>query len=292
MILNSGKLPILALVVAFSVTVSGCSNMPSLPSFAGPDTKPTESPENTANKAAQSDGTGVNADALSDAAILALIKLTPEQIEEQALAMKARGLMGTLNAFKLDKQNQQKLNVSQLRNVKSAINHLANGEHDEALIAVQRVIDDADFIAFPNTVVLVLRGDIYHAKGKTEKAVDDYKAALKLVASNYQARNRLAIIYRDTGKFDLAEVHYSQAINAWPGNADSYRNRGILYDLYVGDKPAALADYKLYKALLDIQVQNMASPAKSLLKEQKLISQWILDIGRQISILQREQANG
>jgi tetratricopeptide (TPR) repeat protein len=206
--------------------------------------------------------------------------------------MKARGLIGTLNAFKLDKQNQQKLNFSQLGDVQSGINKLAIGKTDEALVAVQRVIDDADFIASPNTLVWVLRGDIYRAKGKVEKAVADYKAALKLVASNYQAHNRLAFIYRDAGNFDLAEAHYEQAINAWPGNADSYRNRGILYDLYVGDKLAAIADYKIYKALLDIQLQSGVSPDKSLLKEQKLISQWILDIQRQIFILQREQVNG
>jgi tetratricopeptide (TPR) repeat protein len=290
MILNSGKLRILALVATFSVTLSGCSSMPSLPSFSGADTKPAKSPENTSNNAAQSDETNVNADGV--AVMLAPIELSPEQLQEQALAMEARGLIGTLNAFKLAKQNQQKLNSSQLGNVQSGINNLASGKTDKALVAVQRVIDDADFMASPNTAVWVLRGDIYRAKDQIEEAVGDYQVALKLVASNYQAHNRLAFIYRDAGKFDLAEAHYSQAINAWPGNADSYRNRGILYDLYVGDKPAALADYLLYKALLDIQLQSVASPAKSLLKEQKLISQWILDIRRQISILQREQANG
>jgi tetratricopeptide (TPR) repeat protein len=290
MILNSRKLRSLALVAAFSVSLSGCSSMPSLPNISGADTKTTQRTDNTPNNAAQSDQTIVNADSV--AAISAPIELTPEELEEQALAIKVRGLMGTLNAFKLDKQNQQKLNSSQLRDVQSGINNLASGKTDEALLAVQRVIDDAYFIASPNTAVWVLRGDIYRAKDQIEEAVGDYKVALTLVASNYQAHNRLAFIYRDAGKFDLAGAHYAQAINAWPGNADSYRNRGILYDLYVGDKPAALADYKLYKALLDIQVQNMASPAKSLLKEQKLISQWILDIRRQISILQREQANG
>lgn len=290
MILNSPKLRILALVATFSMTLSGCSSMPSLPSFSGPDTKPEQSPENTSNNVPQSNQTNVDVDGV--AVIPAPIELTPEQSEEQALALEARGLIGALNAFKLDKQSQQKLNSSQLGDVQSAINNLASGKTDEALVAVQRVIDDADFIASPNTAVWVLRGDIYRAKDDIEKALGDYKAALTLVASNHQAHNRLAFIYRDAGKFDLAEAHYAQAINAWPGNAESYRNRGILYDLYVGDKPAALADYLLYKALLDIQVQSVALPAKSLLKEQKLISQWILDIRRQISILQREQANG
>jgi tetratricopeptide (TPR) repeat protein len=292
MILNNARIPILALALAISVTMSGCSSMPSFPSLPGPDNKPEQSPASTPTKATQSDDTAANADGHNIAATPAPVELTPEQLEEQALAMKARELMGTLNAFKLDKLNQQKLSSSQLRDIQSAINHLANSEPDEALVALQRVVDDADFIASPNTAVWVLRGDIYRAKDDTEKARGDYKAALALVASNYQAHNRLGIIYRDEGKFDLAEAHYAQAINAWPGNADSYRNRGILFDLYVGDKVAALADYKVYKALLDLQVQSVTSPAKSLLREQKLTSQWILDIQRQIFILQREQANG
>ncbi len=176
--------------------------------------------------------------------------------------------------------------------MQSAVNQLANGEPDQALVAVQRVIDDPDFIASPNTAVWVLRGDVYRAKGQNEKAILDYNTALKLVSSNYQAHNRLGIIYRDAGEFDLAQAHYTQAIDAWPGNADSYRNRGILYDLYVGDKTAALADYKIYKALLDFQIQSVEAAPKSLVKEQKLTSQWILDIERQIKTLEREQTNG
>jgi hypothetical protein len=34
------------------------------------------------------------------------------------------------------------------------------------------------------------------------------------------------------------------------------------------------------------------SPVKSLRKEQKLTSLWIMDIQRQIEVLQREQTNG
>jgi len=290
MILSNPKLRLCVSVFAFCALLSGCASMPSLPSFSGPDAESTQSNEGISSTAAQSDENSVSADGAD--AVQVIIDLTPEQLEEQALAMQARGLMGTLNAFKLDKENQQKLNSSQLREIQSAIKLLANGEPDEALVDVQRVIDDPDFMTSPNTAVWVLRGDIYLAQEQNEKAIKDYAAALKLVASNYQAHNRLGVIYRDAGKFDLAKAHYMQAINAWPGNADSYRNRGILYDLYIGDKVAALADYKIYKALLDFQIQSVTAPAKSLLKEQKLISQWILDIQRQIKILQREQANG
>ena len=113
-----------------------------------------------------------------------------------------------------------------------------------------------------------------------------------LAGANYQAHNRLGSIYRSQGKFDLAKNHYSRAIDAWPGNSASYRNRGILFDLYLGEKSAALEDYKIYKALLDLQIQSVETPAKSLVKEQKLARQWILDMERQVKVLEREKVNG
>jgi len=297
MILNKAKLRLLALVFAFSTSLSGCSSLPLLPGFSNPDAESTQGAETASGHTGKLDEVSLIADAEGDAvdavdAVQVALELSPEELEEQALALQARRLMGTVNAFKLDKQNQANLNSSQLRKVQSAINQLANGEPDKALIEVQRVIDDPDFKASPNTAVWVLRGDILLAKEENEKAISDYQAALKLVASNYQAHNRLGVIYRHAGKFDLAKAHYNQAIDAWPGNADSYRNRGILNDLYVGDKIAALGDYKIYKALLDLQIQGIVPPAKSVLQEQKLTSQWIVDIRRQIKVLQREQTDG
>jgi tetratricopeptide (TPR) repeat protein len=292
MILNKATLRLLVLVFAFSTILSGCSSLPSLPGFSGPDAESTQHAETASGHTEKADEASLSGDADAVDAVQIALESTPEEREEQALALQARGLMGTVNAFKLDKQNQANLNSSQLRRVQSAINQLANGEPDKALVEVQRVIDDPDFKASPNTAVWVLRGDILLAKEENEKAIIDYQTALKLVASNYQAHNRLGAIYRDAGKFDLAKAHYNQAIDAWPGNANSYRNRGILNDLYVGDKIAALADYKIYKALLDLQIQRIVSPVKSLRKEQKLTSLWIMDIQRQIEVLQREQTNG
>ena len=290
MILNNTKLRLLAVMVVLSVSLSGCSSMPTFPVFSSGEDEKTQTNEASPSVTVQSEEGGVETEGLEGAT--PPVPLTAEELEEQALAAKARALMGTMNAFKLDKVNQAKLNSGQLRDVQNAINQLANGEPDQALVAVQRVLDDPDFIASPNTAVWVLRGDVYSAKEQNEKAIIDYESALKLVGSNYHAHNRLGLIYRNAGKFDLAKAHYTQAIDAWPGNADSYRNRGILYDLYVGDKAAALEDYKIYKALLDFQIQSVEAAPKSLVKEQKLTSQWILDIERQIKTLEREQANG
>jgi tetratricopeptide (TPR) repeat protein len=273
-----------------SVTLSACSNLPSLPSFSNDDAAQTKAPEASETPPVEDENISDTNSAEETPAPTPIV-LTPEEMEAQALSAKAQGLMGTLNAFKLDKDSQAKLSPEQLSDVQSAINLLARDETERALVEVQGLIDSPAFSVAPNTAVWVLRGDIHRAKGDLVMAKADYQMAIKLVASNYKAHNRLGLIYRDEGKFDLAKLHYTQAIDAWPGNAPSYRNRGILMDLYVGDKVAALEDYKIYKALLDFQIQSVDSPAKSLIKEQKLARQWILDITRQIKALKREKAN-
>lgn len=296
MILNNSKL----LILAAAIVLGGCSSFPSLPSLSSDNVENEQATDTNAERQqAQGSATDTpmvegieNTEGVNNETTVTTIALTPEEIEEQALATKARNLMGTLNAYKLDKEQQRKLSSSQLRDVQNAMNRLTNGEADKALAEIQRVLVDPDFIAAPNSTVWVLRGDIHRALKENDKAKSDYVAALEVTMSNYQAHNRLGFVYRDEGNFDLAKKHYDQAINAWPGYAGSYRNRGILFDLYLGDKKAALEDYQIYKALLDFQIQSVETPAKALLKEQKLARQWILDIQRQIKVLQREQANG
>lgn len=270
MILNNSKFLLLALVIA----LGGCSSLSSLSKQeAEADIKVIESHAQLNNDAAAPE-------------------LSPEQLEEQAFAQKIVALIGSVNAFTLDKEKQNKLNSSQLRNVQNAIQSLVDAEPDKALRELQLVIDDPDFIAAPNTEVWVLRGDIHRLKKQNDEAASDYRQALVLAQSNFKAHNRLGLVYRDQGKFELAKIHYSKAIEVWPGNPVSYRNRGILFDLYLGDKASAVEDYKLYKGLLDAQLQSLESPQKSLVREQKLVAQWILDIERQIRARQRENANG
>lgn len=285
MISNNRSARLVGLFILIAIGLGGCSSMPSFTSEQGTGGQGTG--EQGVSENANVDENAGNADGIPAPA-----ELSPEELEAQALAMQARNLMASINAFKLDKSTQKRLNASQLSNVSSAISQLANAQYDAALRDVQAVIDDPNFTTSPNTAVWVLRGDIYRANQDIENAIADYQSALTVVSSNYQAHNRLGVIYRDAGQFDLAKTHYTDAIEAWPGNAASYRNRGILFDLYVGDKVAALNDYQVYKALLDFQIETVQSPPKSLVKEQKLVRQWILDIKRQIAALEREQANG
>ena len=86
-------------------------------------------------------------------------------------------------------------------------------------------------------------------------AISSYDAALSLNKFNYKAANRRATLYREQGEFQKALALYNQAIEAYPGYAPSYRNRGVLYDLYLGNKRAALMDYNNYSDLLSVQIE-------------------------------------
>lgn len=92
---------------------------------------------------------------------------------------------------------------------------------------------------------------------------------------NFKAHNLLGQVYRNQGQFTQALHHYDKAIEIWPAFPEAYMNRGILNDLYLGDKSLALDDYTLYQALLD-------EPSRQ-------VKGWIADLKRQIKA---QQQNG
>jgi tetratricopeptide (TPR) repeat protein len=95
---------------------------------------------------------------------------------------------------------------------------------------------------------------------------------------NYMAHNQMALVLRKQGEFKRALYHYDMALKSWPAFPDAYRNRGILYDLYLGQKPLAMADYKIYQVL-------SAEPSRQL-------KGWIIDLDRQIKRAEKAQLTG
>jgi tetratricopeptide (TPR) repeat protein len=90
---------------------------------------------------------------------------------------------------------------------------------------------------------------------------------------NYLAHNELAQVLRKQGQFEQALSHYELAIKSWPAFAQGYLNRGILYDLYMGRKSLALADYELYQVLSNDSSRQLKG--------------WIIDLQRQIKRAQQ-----
>ena len=106
-------------------------------------------------------------------------------------------------------------------------------------------------------------------KARFERAEQHYQIAVEINPHNYHARNRLARVLREQGKFAEAEEQYKQALVSWPAFKPSYLNLGILYDLYLGDKAKALEHYQIYQALND--------------KPERKVKGWIADLSRQVN---------
>lgn len=95
---------------------------------------------------------------------------------------------------------------------------------------------------------------------------------------NYLAHNELAMLLRQQGQFYQALEHYELALKSWPAFAPAYLNRAILYDLYMGKKSLALADYELYQTLSN--------------DDSRQLKGWIIDLQRQIKNTQQNTPMG
>ena len=73
------------------------------------------------------------------------------------------------------------------------------------------------------------RGKYYRSIGEENKAVDDYKSAIRVNPSYSISYNNLANIYRSRGQVDSALADYNIAIALDPKDYLSYSNRALIY---------------------------------------------------------------
>ena len=134
----------------------------------------------------------------------------------------------------------------------------------------------------------MLAGDIERSQGEQsdgaeqtgyfQQATAHYQSAVSANSSNYHALNRLGATARQLGRFRQALAYYNQSIEIRPTFAKAHLNRGILYDLYLGDKPAALRDYQHYQQLNRLNNRP----------ENRLVKGWLADLNRQLAKVNRE----
>ena len=117
-------------------------------------------------------------------------------------------------------------------------------------------------------------GILEQKRGNAEAAKDYFNMAIKRNPNNLNARNELALIYRDEGNFGDAEKEYLDIIKRWGGYLTAYKNLGILYDLYLGRFEEALPYYKKYNSLIP--------------EPDKQVTGWIIDIERRMAAQSQE----
>lgn len=209
----------------------------------------------------------------------------PETNTEKQAAKTAPGTAAQVNASPPQAQALKQSTNKYLRAkaplppaLKTQLVSIQQAIQDEQLAAAARQL--ATLMAQPqrSAAMYVLQGDLALASGDSDQALSHYRQALSANPYTYYAHNRLAAILREKGRFDEALMHYNRALDAWAGYAPAYRNRGILYDLYLGDKQAALDDYLQYQQLQQLSEEDFDSS-----RQGRQINAWIADLKRQLT---------
>ena len=125
----------------------------------------------------------------------------------------------------------------------------------------------------------LLLGDVAVGQKDTYHAIAHYRQAIYVNKHNYLARNRLAVLLREAGKFDEARNQYNLALKTWPGYVNANRNLGVLLDLYIGEIDKAL---KFYQTAFALDALNKTP-------EDRKLKGWIADLSRRITRIKKEK---
>lgn len=111
---------------------------------------------------------------------------------------------------------------------------------------------------------------VYVATEQLEEARLALSQAVKANPNHCAARNQLGVLSRQAGDFSAAEDHYKRCLSAEPDNETVVLNLGILYELYLGRLPEALAAYRQYQDLSD--------------SEDRKVKGWVMDLERRLGV--------
>jgi tetratricopeptide (TPR) repeat protein len=198
--------------------------------------------------------------------------LTPIQAKVQSLLTKPNLYQNQASQHTPDAQTQKQF--------QAALALKQQGHFSQARAAFIRLSEQhPDFSGIWLQLALLAKEQ---SKGEIEQKHKDMTKYLNNAISvnglNYLAHNELALVLRQQGQFQQALSHYELALKSWPAFAEAYFNRGILYDLYIGKKSLALADYELYKVLAN--------------DDSRQLKGWIIDLQRQIKSVEQSEQTG
>ncbi len=113
-------------------------------------------------------------------------------------------------------------------------------------------------------------GQVYVSLERFEDARLAFKNAIKANPRSCHAYNQLGVLSRRFGDFRGAEELYQACLMQMPEFKDAYLNLGILYELYLGKLPEALAAYRQYQLL-------------SQQPDRKVLG-WVMDLERRLGV--------
>jgi tetratricopeptide (TPR) repeat protein len=114
-------------------------------------------------------------------------------------------------------------------------------------------------------------GLIALAQDDTQQAQHSFELALKSNPANCDALTQLGVMARKQGEFPQAQQYYQRCIDGNPTYANAYLNLGILFELYMGRLPEALAAYNDYQTMLPDPNPQVAG--------------WVMDLERRVAAI-------
>ncbi|MCY4044461.1 MAG: tetratricopeptide repeat protein, partial [Cellvibrionales bacterium] len=170
-----------------------------------------------------------------------------------------------------DAQNNPYVDGAIISEFEGALQQIATKDYEAAKPVLENLHNNQPHLSGPAYQL----GRLHYQKKEAEEAISWLQKALSRNPTNFDARNLLAYIHREKGEFDQAEMLWLENLTYWAGYAPSYKNLGILYDLYQGKPEKAIGFYKQYNLLQD--------------KPDRLVAGWIVTIDRQLLAMQKGQ---
>jgi tetratricopeptide (TPR) repeat protein len=112
-------------------------------------------------------------------------------------------------------------------------------------------------------------GTVYLALDDPAAAQVAFRRAVEINPDNCAAYNEMGVMSRQSGDFLTAEANYLACVERVPDFREAYLNLGILYELYLGKLPEALAAYRTYQSLLEAPDRRVEG--------------WVMDLERRLT---------
>lgn len=159
-----------------------------------------------------------------------VIKELPEEQQEVLLDFfnKEQYKLGLYHAEKLTEQYPRSAILFNLKGVF----HVKLNLFNEAVSDFNRSIELAHGFIEPRNNLAATYNKIglsLQDHGKSEEAVQQYEAALKVQPQFHQAYNNIGVILQEQKRFETAMVIYDKALEINPSSAQVFKNKGVLY---------------------------------------------------------------
>jgi len=124
----------------------------------------------------------------------------------------------------------------------AAVKLLSEERYEEGIELLAKVIK----VSQKNSAPYINIAIAYRKTGKFELAEDNLKKAMEINPRHPVTLNEYALLQRETGRYEEAKGMYLQLVKSYPEFWPARKNFGVLCELYLNDKPCAIEQYGIY----------------------------------------------